>query len=119
MSSKSAVFKNNIDISGTLDVSGNLSVSETLELGDSATINIHSLDIPSLPTDLCGQILAVTSSGTGLEWIKSDSVGGTTTNATVSNFYENVTTDTSTDADNTKSGFYKSLLTTLDISINE
>lgn len=119
MSSKSAVFKNDIDISGTLDVSGNLSLSGTLELDDSATINIHGLDIPSLPTDLCGQILAVNSSGTGLEWIKSDAVGGTTTNTNISNFYENATTDTSTTPDNTKSGFYKSLLTTLDISINE
>ena len=85
-SSKSAVFKNNIDISGTLDVSGNLSLSGTLELDDSATINIHSLDIPSLPTDLCGQILAVTSSGTGLEWIKSDAVGGSNNDANVSIF---------------------------------
>lgn len=119
MSSKSAVFKNDIDISGTLDVSGNLSLSETLKLSDSATLNIHGLDIPSLPTDLCGQILAVNSSGTGLEWIKSDSVGGTTTTgATVSDFYENATTDTKSSKDNDKSGFYKSLLTTLDISIN-
>lgn len=46
MTSKSAVFKNNIDISGNLDVSGNLSLSETLKLGDSATLNIHGLDIP-------------------------------------------------------------------------
>lgn len=120
MTSKSAVFKNNIDISGNLDVSGNLSLSETLKLGDSATLNIHGLDIPSLPTDLCGQILAVNNSATGLEWIKSDAVGGTTTTgATVSDFYENATIDTTSSPDNTKSGFYKSLLTTLDISINE
>ena len=116
MSSKSAVFKNNIDISGTLDVSGNLSLSGTLELDDSAIINIHGLDIPSLPTDLCGQILAVNSSGTGLEWIKSDAVGGSSGDANVSNFYENVTTDTTSNPDNSESGFYRSLLTTLNIS---
>lgn len=119
MSSKSAVFKNNIDISGTLDVSGNLSLSETLELGDSATINIYGLDIPSLPTDLCGQILAVNSSATGLEWIKSDAVGGSTGDANVSDFYENACTTVSTSTSNGgsgTSGFYSSLLTTLGIS---
>ena len=121
MTSKSAVFKNNIDISGNLDVSGNLSLSETLKLGDSATLNIHGLDIPSLPIDLCGQIITVNSSGNGLEWIKSDAVGGSSEDTDgPSNFYENATIDaTSTNLDNTKSGFYKSLLTTLDISINE
>jgi len=117
MSSKSAVFKNNIDISGTLDVSGNLSLSGALELATSATINIHGLDISSLPTDLCGQVLAVNNSSTALEWTKSNAVGGTTTN--VSGFYENATTDTASNPDNTESGFYKSLLTTLDISINQ
>lgn len=120
MTPKSAVFKNNIDISGNLDVSGNLSLSETLKLGDSATLNIHGLDIPSLPTDLCGQIIAVNSSGTGLEWIKSDAVGGSSEDTDgPSGFYENATIDTTSNPDNTKSGFYKSLLTTLDISINE
>ena len=118
MTSKSAVFKNNIDISGNLDVSGNLSLSETLKLGDSATLNVHGLDIPSLPTDLCGQILSVNSSGCGLEWIKSDAVGGSSKD-TRSGFYEKATIDTTSSPDNTKSGFYKSLLTTLDISINE
>ena len=118
MSSKSAVFKNNIDISGNLDVSGNLSVSETLELGNSASINIHTLDIPSLPTDLCGQILATNSSGTGLEWIKSDAVGGSTNDANTSNFYENASTTVSESNSNGgsgTSGFYSSLLTTLNI----
>jgi hypothetical protein len=91
-----------------------------LKLGDSATLNIHGLDIPSLPTDLCGQIIAVNSSGTGLEWIKSDAVGGSSEDTDgPSGFYENATIDTTSSPDNTKSGFYKSLLTTLDISINE
>ena len=117
--SKSAVFKNKIDISGNLDISGELTISEKLELSDSSTLNIHNLDIPSLPTDLCGQILAVNSSGNDLEWIKSDAVGGTSSDTNVSNFYENACTNVSTSTSNSgsgTSGFYTSLLTTLGIS---
>lgn len=118
MSSKSAVFKNDVDISGTLDVSGNLSLSGTLELSNSATINIHNLDIPSLPTDLCGQVLAVNSTGDDLEWIQGDAVGGTISDAIASNFYDKATIDTSSTPNNSETGFYKSLLTTLEIPIS-
>tara|TARA_B100001094_G_scaffold18467_2_gene15904 strand:+ start:14059 stop:14397 length:339 start_codon:yes stop_codon:yes gene_type:complete len=111
--SKSALFKNKIDISGNLDISGDLTLSGTLELDASATINIHGLDIPSLPTDLCGQVLAVNSSGDSLEWIKSDAVGGTTSD---SNFYENATTDATTSGGSGTTEFYSSLLSTLSSS---
>lgn len=115
MSSKSAIFKNKIDISGNLDISGDLTISDKVELSDSSTLNIHDLDIPTLPTDLCGQVLAVNSAGDDLEWIKSDSVGGSTSGANVSNFYENATIDTTSTINNSKNGFYKSLLSTLNI----
>jgi hypothetical protein len=119
--SKSALFNNNIDISGNLNVSGNLFLSDTLVLDASATINMHGLDIPPLPTDLCGQILIVDNSGTGLEWKKSDAVGesGTNNDANVSGFYEKACTDVSTSSSYNKndgtSEFYSSLLTRLDI----
>jgi hypothetical protein len=114
--SKSAVFKNGIDISGALDVSGNMTILGILDV--SATLNLHGVDIPSLPIDLCGQLLAVDNSGIGLEWIKSDAVGGSSEDT--SGFYENATINTTTSTlNNAKSGFYKSLLTTLGISINE
>lgn len=118
MSSKSAIFKNKIDVSGNLDISGDLTVSNKIKLNNSSTLNLHSLDIPSLPTDLCGQVLAVNSTGDDLEWIKSDSVGGSTSDANVSNFYENATIDTSSTINNSENGFYKSLLSTLNIPPN-
>lgn len=117
--SKSAIFKNKIDISGNLDISGDLTLSDKVELSDSSTLKLHGFDIPSLPTDLCGQVLAVNSSGTVLEWTKSDAVGGSTGNTGLSSdFYTTATIDTSSYPDNSVSGFYKSLLTTLDVSIN-
>ena len=98
-----------------------LTISENIKLNDSSTLNIHGLNIPSLPTDLCGQTLAVNSSGDDLEWIKSDSVGGTSDSGSGSSsgFYENACTDITTSSDNGgsgTSGFYTSLLSTLGIT---
>jgi UDP-N-acetylglucosamine enolpyruvyl transferase len=53
-----------------------MTLSVNLNVGDSTTLKIHSQDFPSLPTDLSRQILVVNNSGDGLEWIKSDSIGG-------------------------------------------
>ena len=117
--SNSAIFKNKIDISGNLDISGDLTLSDKLELSDSSTLNVHGLDIPSLPTDLCGQVLAVNSTDDDLEWIKSDAVGGTTSDADIpSKFYENATTDvtTSVTGGSGDDNFYSSLLSTLSIN---
>lgn len=122
MSSKSAIFKNKIDISGNLDISGDLTVSDKLQLSDSSTLNTHGLNIPTLPTDLCGQVLAVNSTGDGLEWIKSDSVGGTTGDTSASDFYKRATTDVTTSTNNGGSGtseFYTSLLDKLGISTTQ
>ena len=121
MSSKSAIFKNKIDISGNLDISGDLTVSDKLEISDSSSsiLNIYGLDILPIPTDLCGQVLSVNSTGDGLEWIKSDSVGGTTGDTSASDFYKRATTDVTTSTNNGgsgTSGFYTSLLGTLGIS---
>jgi hypothetical protein len=109
--SKSAVFKNGIDISGALDVSGNMTLLGILDV--SATLNLHGVDIPSLPIDLCGQLLAVDNNGIGLEWIKSDAVGGS---ATISTFYETACTDVTTSRTKGGSGtsnFYTDLLVIL------
>ena len=114
--SKSAIFKNNIDISGNLDISGNMTLLGSLNVGDSATFKIHSQDFPSLPTDLCGQILVVNNSGDGLEWIKSDSIGG---NSSDSRFHENASIDDAASGNQTGTGtgeFYNSLLTNLGIN---
>jgi len=120
--SKSAIFDNYIDISGTLSISGDVHVSDKIVTSDSnsTVLNIHGLDIPPIPTDPCGEALTVNSSGDGLEWVSNDAIGGTTSNANVSNFYENACTDVTTSESLAKDGgdniFYSSLLSTLGIN---
>lgn len=123
MSSPSAVFINNVDVSGSVDISGSVDVSEKIVLNDSGNLKIHNFEISNIPSSTINHALSVNTTNNTLEWIDSSTILSSDSNSIrlstdlSSNFYERATTSVTTNNRTTASpDFYDSLLTTLGIN---
>jgi len=110
--STSAIFANNVDVSGQVDVSGNTSVEQNALIDGS--FNLHGLEIPKPVSGTTGVLTMNSDNSNILEWIAPTNTGGS---GTTSNFYENISTDaaTSSGLSTSTSGLYSRLYSTLGV----